>query len=302
MSRGGGAAARRPAARRITPALLTAWPLPDPSGGSSKEDRGRVLVIGGSVQVPGAMRLAGEAALRAGAGKLQLATVGGAAMALAMAMPEARVFGLPTARGGVLRDLDADVLRAVDAADAVLVGPGMSIGAGTRRIVEAVIAAARGTVVLDAGALDPALLCALKRGRQRAARLVMTPHAGEMATLLDSDADAVRTDAEAIARDHAQAWGAVLALKGPTTWIAAADGRAWVNTTGSVGLGTSGSGDVLAGIIAGLAARGAPAEQATVWGVHLHARAGARLSRRYHQVGFLAREIAGEVPALMHGR
>ena len=107
------------------------------------------------------------------------------------------------------------------------------------------------------------------------------------------------TDAQTIARDHARDWGVVLVLKGPTTTIAAPDGRLWVNTAGSAGLGTSGSGDVLAGLIAGLVARGAAPEQAAAWGVHLHARAGARLSRRVGLVGFLAREIGDEIPALM---
>src|SRR5690606_6460560 len=76
-------------------------------------------------------------------------------------------------------------------------------------------------------------------------------------------------------------------------------GRLWINTGGSPGLGTSGSGDVLAGVIAGLAAHGATPEQAAAWGVHLHAQAGARLSHRFGEVGFLAREIAGEVTMLM---
>lgn len=301
MTAAGGGRGQGAAVRRITPALLKAWPLPDPAGGSSKEDRGRVLVVGGSRQVPGAVLLTGIAALRAGAGKLQVATVADAAMSLVMSLPEARVMGLPVDRRGLIRDLDADATRSVQHADAVVVGPGMTGAASTRRVAKAVIANARGTIVLDAGALDASAIAAFRRRRSTGVSMVMTPHAGEMAGLLGSDDDTVRANGEAIAREYAQAWNVVLALKGPTTWIAAPDGRIWVNTAGSVGLGTSGSGDVLAGVIAGLAARGASAEQAAVWGVSLHARAGARLSRRHGQVGFLAREISGEIPALMHG-
>lgn len=289
------------AARRITPALLKAWPLPDPGGGSSKEDRGRVLVVGGSRQLPGAVLLTGIAALRAGAGKLQVATVADAAMSLVMSLPEARVIGLPGGRTGALRDLDADATRSVQNADAVVVGPGMERSTATQRVARAVIADARATIVLDAGALDASAVAAFRRRRSTGVAMVMTPHVGEMASLLETDEDTVRANAEAIAREYARAWNVVLVLKGPTTWIAAPDGRLWVNTAGSVGLGTSGSGDVLAGVIAGLAARGAGAEQAAVWGVSLHARAGARLTRRHGQVGFLAREISGEIPALMHG-
>ncbi|TKS53582.1 NAD(P)H-hydrate dehydratase [Luteimonas yindakuii] len=292
---------RASGARRITPALLKAWPLPDPSGGTSKEDRGRVMVIGGSRQIPGAVLLTGIAALRAGAGKLQVATVADAAMSLVMSLPEARVIGRPSDRAGAIRDLDGDATHCVRTAHSVVVGPGMDRSAATQRVVRAVIANAQGTIVLDAGALDALALAAFRRRRSAGVAMVLTPHAGEMAALLDTDEDTVMANAETIAREFAQAWNVVLALKGPTTWIAAADGRMWVNTAGSVGLGTSGSGDVLAGVIAGLAARGATPEQAAVWGVSLHARAGARLSRRHGQVGFLAREISGEIPALMHG-
>jgi ADP-dependent NAD(P)H-hydrate dehydratase len=292
-------AAAKPTARRITARLLQSWPLPDPNDGDSKEDRGRVLVIGGSVQIPGAALLAGIAALRAGAGKLQVATAAEAALSLAIALPEAKVIGLRTDRHGAIRDLGSEATRDARDADAVLVGPGMDPTAATRRIVDHVIAATCCTLVLDAGALHRSATRAFKRRDVKAA-MIMTPHIGEMAAMLDTDEATIAAAPDAIAREFAQAWGVVLALKGPTTYIAAPDGSVWINTAGSCGLGTSGSGDVLAGLIAGLAARGASAEQAAVWAVHLHAQAGARLSRRLGLVGFLAREISDEIPALMH--
>lgn len=284
--------------RRIAAAVLRAWPLPDPHDCSSKEDRGRVLIVGGSVQVPGAAMLAGIAALRAGAGKLQIATAMPAALPMAMAVPEAKVIGLPGDTGGGIRTLGRAGTQAVRHADAVAVGPGMDAGADARRVVAAVVEAAQGTVVLDAGALDLAALRAVRR-RRGDTPLILTPHAGEMASLIDADEAQISAEPAHIACACAQAWGVVLVLKGGVTHIAAPDGQLWINTSGSVGLGTSGSGDVLAGLIAGLAARGAPPEQAAVWGVHLHARAGARLSRRMGLVGFLAREISGEIPGLM---
>ncbi|MCD9032567.1 NAD(P)H-hydrate dehydratase [Luteimonas sp. Y-2-2-4F] len=297
--RRGAAPARRTTPARITAALLRGWPLPDPSEGDSKEDRGRVLAIGGSVQVPGAVLLAGLAALRAGAGKLQVGTAAAAALPLAVAMPEAKVLGLPATRAGAIRELGREAAEAARSAGAVLVGPGMDRSAGTRRVAEAALAAARCPVVLDAGALDPAAVRTLRRRARAGGATILTPHAGEMAAMLGADEAEIAADPAGIARTHAQAWGVVLVLKGPTTHIAAPDGRAWVNTAGCAGLGTSGSGDVLAGVIAGLAARGAGAEQAACWGVYLHARAGARLSRRLGLVGFLAREIGDEIPALM---
>lgn len=295
----GAAHARKHAPRRITAALLRGWPLPDPGEGESKEDRGRVLAIGGSAQVPGAVLLAGLAALRAGAGKLQVGTAATAALPLAIAMPEAKVMGLPATRAGAIRELGREAAEAARSAGAVLVGPGMDRSAATRRVATAVLAAACCPVVLDAGALDPAVVPALRRRARAGGATILTPHAGEMAGLLGIEERAIAADAQSIARDHAQAWGVVLALKGPTTHVAAPDGRAWVNTAGCAGLGTSGSGDVLAGIVAGLVARGADAAQAATWGVYLHARAGARLSRRLGLVGFLAREIGDEIPALL---
>lgn len=92
---------------------------------------------------------------------------------------------------------------------------------------------------------------------------------------------------------------AVVALKGPETFIAAPDGTTYRNTAGNLGLGTSGSGDTLSGVIAGLAARGADPLQAAVWGVFVHARAGELLARRIAPLGFLARELLAEVPALV---
>lgn len=302
----------------IDAALLRAWPLPDPGDSASKEDRGRVLVVGGSRQLAGAPLLAGVAALRAGAGKLQVATVASVAPGLAMALPEARVLPQPEDAQGALAGFDPQLPALAGRTDAVLAGPGLERSDAVRRVVRRLLACARGVAVLDAGTLDRGVLddiSALRGGdhgrsvrggeaREESARdagpaLVLTPHHGEMAALLGADIAHVDADPAGVARDFAARHDVVLALKARTTWIAAPDGRLWVNRDGSAGLGTSGSGDVLAGIVAGLAARGATPEQAAVWGVHLHARAGARLAARMGQVGFLAREIAGEVPALL---
>lgn len=274
--------------------LLRQWPLPDPSDGDSKEDRGRVLVVGGSRQLVGGVLLAGIAALRAGAGKLQVVTVEVAAAQLAVALPEARVVPQPAAEDGGLAGLDRQALELASRADAVLVGPGMEPGAATRQVVRRLLRHA-GVAIADAGALH----ASTPRVRPEGAGLVMTPHHGEMAAMLDMDISQVRASPADLAVRYACESGVVLVLKGPTTWIAAPDGRLWVNTSGSVGLGTSGSGDVLAGLVAGLAARGASPEQAACWGVYLHAQAGLALARSVGEVGFLAREIAGEVPILM---
>jgi ADP-dependent NAD(P)H-hydrate dehydratase len=129
--------------------------------------------------------------------------------------------------------------------------------------------------------------------------VIVTPHAGEMAHLTGHDKQDLQEEPVEVALRQAAAWNAVVALKGATTAIATPGGRAWTHRSHAPGLGTSGSGDVLAGVIAGLAARGAAPEQAVAWGVALHARAGEALAQRHGRVGLLARELAGEVPRLM---
>jgi len=110
---------------------------------------------------------------------------------------------------------------------------------------------------------------------------------------------AILADPQQAARQAAQRWHAVVALKGALTVIAAPDGAAWQQQGGNIGLAISGSGDALVGIIAGLAARGASLVQAAAWGVALHAAAGDQLAMRYGALGYLAREIPAEIPALL---
>lgn len=278
---------------KLGPRVLRAWPLPDPFVTQGKQDRGTVLVVGGSREVPGAAMLSGEAALRAGAGRLQVATAAAVSLHLAVAMPEALVMAVPTAGNGEMTRLGAGLRRAAAQADAIVLGPGMDASPATTRFAARLINEAGGTVVVDAGALAASLQ---HKGK---AALVATPHAGEMAALLGIGANEVKAHAPALAREMAARHGFTWVLKGAVTYIAAPDGRLWTNVDGGPGLGTSGSGDVLSGVIAGLAARGASPEQAAAWGVFLHARAGAALARRQGTLGFLAREISAEIPRLM---
>lgn len=303
---GGDASATR--VHTVDDVLLRRWPLPAPEAGGDKELRGHVLVLGGSREMPGAIILAATAALRAGAGKLTIATGASVAQLVALAMPEARVIGLEE------HETDGFRLEGLDSLDpllervgAVLVGPGMVDPRSTARLVHALLPrldAAGVDLVLDACAMDVMLHPpeAWPEGKPvRFARpVVMTPHCGEMAHLTGMDKECIVGAPDAPALDAARAWNAVLALKGARTVIAAPDGTLWQHEgAGNIGLAISGSGDVLAGVIAGLLARGAPPEQAACWGVALHARAGDRLARRLGTLGYLAREISMEIPALM---
>ncbi len=294
--------------RTVTPALLRTMPLPPLRADADKEARGRVLVVGGCTLVPGAVLLAGVAALRAGAGKLQLATVRDAAIALGLAVPEALVVPLAQTRTGEIAGARAaaPLRRYAGDANALLVGPGMTSAASAQSLLAALVPALgrETTLVLDgAGAVAFGAYAASTSGATRLAALsggvVLTPHAGEMASLLDVDKREVEADPAATARHAAARYGAVVALKGAESWIATPDGTLLRYRDGVVGLGTSGSGDTLAGIVAGLAARGATPLAAAVWGVWAHGSAGRALARRMATVGFLARELLAEVPALV---
>ncbi|MEQ7866189.1 NAD(P)H-hydrate dehydratase [Xanthomonas sp. WHRI 8393] len=281
-----------PRVRMLTAAALRAMPLPAPGG--DKEQRGRVLIVGGSMRVPGAVLLAGEAALRTGAGKLQIATAASVAPGMALAVPEALVLGLAQNRQGEIvrghRALDG----AMAACDAAVIGPGMASSATTTAMVKRAAEQAVCTLVLDAGALSRGLRAPIGRP------FVLTPHAGEMATLAGDDKAAVEAAPGAYALKFAQKLRSVVIVKGADSFIAGPDGVVWMHRGGASGLGTSGSGDVLAGLIAGFAARGCDALTAALWGVFVHAAAGRQLAKRIGPVGFLARELGLEVPGILN--
>jgi ADP-dependent NAD(P)H-hydrate dehydratase len=295
------AARSRPVeATRISANLLRRWTLPKPDPKLGKESRGDVLVVGGSAQIPGAAMLAGLCALRAGAGRLQIATSRSVASLVAVAMLEARVIGLPVTRRGELGAGSYRTLAGeIAACDALLLGPGMSDGRAALELVRhCVRTRARCALILDAEALR--VFDGRKPlGSRLAADVIITPHAGEMARLWGCERDAVLENPLRVAREAASALRVVVVMKGPRTFVVAPDGQAFYNVAGNSGLGTSGSGDALSGVIAGLAARGATALQAASFGVYLHAMAGDLLAQRIGPLGFLARELPAQIPALL---
>ncbi|HMJ15740.1 MAG TPA: NAD(P)H-hydrate dehydratase [Polyangiaceae bacterium] len=285
---------------RITPSLLRRWPLPKLDQTLGKEGRGKVLVVGGSEQIPGAVILSAIGALRAGAGTLQIATSSGVAPFVATLVPEARVIGLRQSRSGELSSTSCRTIHTeVARCDALLIGPGMmDPRAGVALLQHCVRAQTRATLVVDAAPL------AAFHGRKPLPRrysggVIATPHTGEMAKLWGVPRERVIADPLDLASRAAARLGIIVALKGADTFVAAPDGRVFHNTAGNVGLGTSGSGDTLAGVIAGLCARGAEPLQAAVWGIYLHAKAGEILARKIAPLGFLARELLTEIPPLL---
>ena len=286
----------------VTAGLLRTNPLPRHEDTQDKDGRGRVLVVGGSLEVPGGALLAAVGALRAGAGKLQIATCRSIAPHMGLAVPEALVLGLPeTEAGGIGAESAEQVVKRADRVDALLLGPGMMDPDATEALVAAILASTGcPAIVLDAGALH-GLERQAESLRRHAGRVVLTPHAGEMAHLLGVEREAVEAEPLVHARRAAALLHSVVIMKGGETTVVTPQGEAWHFDGGTVGLATSGSGDTLAGVVAGLLARGAVPLWAAVWGVYLHGTAGCVLMQRHGGVGFLARELLAEIPALMAG-
>lgn len=289
---------KRPVA--VTASLLRRWPLPQPGDAADKQDRGVALVIGGAAEVPGALLLSGVAALRVGAGKLQLAGPRAAATSLGVALPEARVFALGDAGDGFLdRRAAGRAAECAHGADAILIGPGMLNENATRGFMDEILGKVSDRhLVIDAFALIALRDCGYHFGEGTS--VVLTPNQSEMGHITGEKQDAIARDPLGVANAVSRDLNAVVALKGPETFIATPDGEVFRYTGGEVGLATSGSGDVLAGALVGLLARGATIDQAAVWATFLHGSAGNRLAKRLGPLGFLARELSDELPSLMN--
>jgi NAD(P)H-hydrate epimerase len=248
-----------PMLRRMDATLLVAA-LPRRRRGAHKGEHGRVLVVGGHTMA-GAARLAGEAALRTGAGLVAVATTPASARAIVGRRPELICHAVATAAR--LRPL-------LKAADAVAIGPGLGLDRRARLLLDAAVAAGKPCVV-DADALT----LTAKRPRRRA-HWILTPHPGEAARLLQSTTAAVQRDRLAALSAIARRYGGVCVLKGAGTLVSSASGPPWICDRGNPGMATAGAGDVLTGIVAALLAGGASAELAAAAGVLLHAIAGDR--------------------------
>lgn len=275
---------------RLDAEALRAWPLAEP-GEADKFARGTVLIIGGSPTTPGAVILAGIAALRMGAGRLRIVTAAEISGHVGAVVPEALVAGVPSTSHGLTAS--ADIELAVDGVDAVVFGPGMT---GDRPptglladVVELMDSAC--PLVVDAVGLDAFVELDQTMRDDLRGRVAMTPNrqeAGRLAGVGDAEPDDLLEVA-------VRRTGAVLTSFGS---VVAPDGRSWETSARPVGLGTSGSGDVLAGLVGGAVARCGDVVQGTCWATFAHMEAGVRLDTTVG-VGYLARELLGPIPGLL---
>jgi ADP-dependent NAD(P)H-hydrate dehydratase / NAD(P)H-hydrate epimerase len=291
-------------ARRIGAAqhLLTAAEVretlaPRPAD-AHKGTCGHLLVIAGGTGKTGAAVMTATAAMRAGTGLVTLGLPASLAPSVGSRLLEVMSAPLAESQPGVLGAAALTAVAHLYSGKACLaIGPGLGTAEATARLVRAVVRGCPAPMVIDADALNilaetPQVLDEVR------SPLILTPHPGEMARLLGSTTAAVQADRLTAARTLAIRYGICVVLKGARTVVAAPEGTVWINPGGNSGMASGGMGDVLTGIIAGLAAQGHGPEAAARLGVFLHAAAADRLAQRRGPRGFLAGEVMELLPAV----
>ncbi len=282
----------------ITPGMCRGL-LPARQPAAHKGSFGHVLVVGGSASMPGAPLLAGRGALRSGAGLVTAGIPRNCHQLVAGRFPEIMTWPLPDNQAGVLTAGAAGTILSEAARwDVLACGMGLGQHQEGAEMVTALMEGWTKPVVLDADALNllapnPFVL-ANARGP-----VVITPHPGEMARLMGTTPARVQEDRLNAAREAAGRWQVTVVLKGAGTVVACPDGQFYVNTTGNPGMATAGSGDVLAGVIAGLMAQGLSPTAAAVLGVFSHGLAGDLAARTVGMRGMVAGDIAELVAQAM---
>jgi len=269
--------------RRIDASLLM-QALPRRARSAHKGDFGHVLVVGGGEGMPGAVRLCGEAALRAGAGRVSVATHPAHAANIAASRPELMCHAIDD-----IKKLE----QLIEKSDVIAFGPGLGQSAWARELFDRVVASTL-PCVWDADALN-LLAAAPGESEDR----VITPHPGEAGTLLGISANKVQSDRPGALAELAEKYGGVAVLKGAGSLVSSSDGAPWLCTSGNPGMAAPGMGDVLTGIIAALLGQGLSVERAAAIGVEVHAQAGDRAARA-GQRGLLASELMQELRSVIN--
>lgn len=263
---------------------------------SHKGDYGKVCIIAGSVGMSGAAALAGRAALRAGAGLVRVATPKSVLPIVASIEPSFTTIALPEDDFGRISAKAIDtILKAVDENDAMAFGPGIGISGALRSILEKLLEQPSLRLLIDADGLNN--LARMKDWpAKRKAKLILTPHPGEMKRLWSGLLrQALPSDRQEQAAALAQLTGSVVVLKGAGTVVTDGE-RVYVNRTGNPGMATAGSGDVLTGVITALMGQGLSDFDAAVLGVYVHGLAGDIAAEKLGQISLIATDIAQALP------
>lgn len=269
--------------------------LPSRDEEGYKHTFGHVLVIAGSAGMMGAAYLASKSVLRTGAGMVTACVPQSLANSFDLALPEALTLGVTETPQGSISALGwREIEQILPGKKAVVFGPGLGADEQIEKLLQSVLQVDI-PVVLDADGLN-ALAKDVGVLKMAKAPLVLTPHPGEMARLLDTTVEKVQKDRVPMAIKAAIDFNAVVVLKGAGTIIATPEKQVFVNSTGCSALATAGSGDVLAGAIGGLIAQGVTPSEAAILGVYIHGLAGDILAEEKGQRGHLAGDVADALP------
>jgi hydroxyethylthiazole kinase-like uncharacterized protein yjeF len=291
-------------AEAVTTELITdRWArtvLPQRPRNANKGSFGRVLVTAGSINYIGAAYLACSGAMRAGAGLVTLATPGSLQPILAAKLTETTYLPLPESKPGAISIEAADVItRQGNRYDVLLLGCGLGQHPATIEFVTSLILEKEIPLpVLDADALN--ILPQIPDWWQWLTDdAILTPHPGEMSRLCGLTIDEIQADRLGISRRLAAEWHQTIVLKGAHTIIATADGRCRVSPFANPGLASAGTGDVLAGVIAGLVAQGLTPFDAASLGVYLHGAAGETVGNEMGDTGMIASDLLPVLPKII---
>jgi hydroxyethylthiazole kinase-like uncharacterized protein yjeF len=266
-----------------------------------KNSYGHVLLVAGAAGKSGAAVLAGQSALRGGAGLVTIATAAPVQGIVAASQPEYMTEALESTKEGAISSAairSGKFAEILQGKTVLAMGPGIGTHEETQEFVREAVRTAEIPVVLDADGLNAFANQGDLLSKRKSAHLVVTPHPGEMARLLGSKSSDVEKDRLKVATEAARRWNAHVVLKGFHTLVASPDGKILVNTTGNAGLAKAGSGDVLTGLLAALVAQFGREDlhRVVALGVYLHGLAAEFLTRASDISGLLAGEIAHAVP------
>jgi NAD(P)H-hydrate epimerase len=264
---------------------------------------GRVLVVAGSINYIGAAYLACMGAARVGAGLVTLATASSLQPILASKLTEITYIPLPEVETGIISSQAASTLQSqLNNYDSLLLGCGLGQHPETTEFIEALLfnlpdKLSKG-LILDADALNT--LARIPHWWRKLRRdAILTPHPGEMARLLGNSVKEVQGNRVSIAQRSAKEWGKTIVLKGANTIVATPGGKVKINNGANPALASAGTGDVLSGIIAGLAGQGLPLFQAAACGVHLHSQAGQVATQKLGNAGVIASDLLLPLPGVI---
>lgn len=259
---------------------------------------GKLLCVTGSRTMPGAALLSTQAALRCGVGLCCLASDPDVCRMLMMYAPEATIQPLPTDANGMLtQNAIPEILRIAKQANCILIGCGLGQSKEIQAVIQALIPQLDCPIILDADGLN-AIVSSIDILRKAKSKIVLTPHPGEMARLLHCTVEEVQKDRFTAAKRLANRFpNAIVVLKGAGTIVAVSD-HASINTNGNSGMSKGGSGDILAGMIAGLAAQQIQPEHAAQIGVYLHGLAGDCAAAEFSKRAMLPSDMLQQLPVL----